>query len=425
MSTQKKVTVFGVGAVLALTGIALLTMLGSSDAQDAVAAEAGNAPDEVEGSAVRVEVAQPEQRPMTRSLRMPASLEAYEAADLYAKASGYVAEVLVDIGTRVKRGDALLTLDVPEMLDELAESEATLLSRQAAVAQARAQLETAHAEVKRCQADFELQKLTRDRKKQLSEQRAIPDQELDEAQGRLDMAEAQATFATATVAAREADVRAADAAVNVARAKLARVKTLMEYATVRAPFDGVITERFVHPGAFVRSAADSATTPLLSIARIGKLRLTLEIPESDAAFVRVGTGVEVLVPAVMDAPLTAEVSRVAHSLRPNTRTMPVEVDIANDDGALAPGMYAKVTVALETKAQALMIPSKAIRVRGSDITVLVADAGKAQSRPIKIGYDDGIWAEVKSGLSGDEQIIVSAAGVVAPGAPVAATPAGR
>jgi multidrug efflux pump subunit AcrA (membrane-fusion protein) len=112
------------------------------------------------------------------------------------------------------------------------------------------------------------------------------------------------------------------------------------------------------------------------------------------------------------------------SLRESTRTMRAEADIQNPDGRLVPGLYARTSVLLKTNAQALMIPSKAVRVRGSDVTVLVADGSVARARPITLGYDDGLWAEVKSGLTGDERIIVNASGVVAPGAPVSAVPIG-
>ncbi len=409
--------VAGAGVAL-LAGFALFSMISSSDEVRAVTDEKQKQDAGAVEPAVRVEVAAPEQREMTRTLRMPATLEAYEQADLYAKISGYISEVLVDIGSPVKAGDILLAIDVPEMADELEQADADLNARMAAVTQSQAQLETARAEVARCRAEYDLGKITRDRKKKLFEQHAVPQQELDEAQSQLEVTDAKSKIAIAMVASREADLLAAEAAVARARATVARMKTLMEYATLRAPFEGVITERFVHPGAFVRSAAESATTPLLSIARIDKLRLALEIPESDASFVRVGTGVEILVRSCGTEPIHAQITRIARALRPETRTMPVEVDLANEDGILAPGMYAHVTIVLETKAQALMIPSKAIRVRGSELSVMIADDGKARAMPIKIGYDDGIWAEVIRGLSGGEAIIVAASGALSPGAPV-------
>ena len=198
----------------------------------------------------------------------------------------------------------------------------------------------------------------------------------------------------------------------------------MKYATIRAPFDGVITDRHVDPGAFVRSAAEGAGRSLLMIANVSYIRLVLQIPEVDTPYVRVGTDVTIDVKALNDDPITATVTRSAVALKANTRTMRVEVDLDNRSGRLAPGMYAQVEVKLESKVQAMLIPSNAIRVRGKKISVLVAQNGIAQAKPITLGYDDGIWAEVVTGLSGDEEIIISASSAIAPGAPVHAIPAG-
>ena len=195
----------------------------------------------------------------------------------------------------------------------------------------------------------------------------------------------------------------------------------MAYATIRAPFDGVITDRLVDPGAFVRSAAEGVTRPLLTISKIDRLRLALEIPETDTPFVRIGTPVSIDVKALHTEPIKATITRTAVAIKPETRTMRAEVDLPNADGKLAPGMYAQVTINLESKEQAMVIPSKAIRVKGRNLFVLVDDAGIVQSRDISIGYDDGIWVEVLTGLTDDERIITSAGSDIAPGSPIKAS----
>jgi len=406
-----------IAATLVLGAAVLIFVIGSTY-QRAAADEENPSANAADASAVRVEVGEPTKRSMERELRMPGSLEAYERADLYAKTSGYVSEVRVDIGHRVGAGEILLTIDVPEMIDELAQFEAELQAKEAALAQARARLETARAEVRRRRAEYDLGKITRDRKKRLFEEKAIPHQELDEAQSHLSVAEAQTKIAESLVASREADIVAAEAAVTLAEAGVARIKTLMEYATIRAPMDGVITQRFVHPGAFVRSAEEGETTPLLSIARTDKLRLRLAIPESDASFVRIDTPVKVNIPALKQGMIDTSVTRIARALRTQTRTMSAEIDLANDEGRLAPGMYAQAAIMLEYRAQALMIPSKAIHARGRALTVYVADGDVARAQPVKIGYDDGAWAEVLDGLHEGEQIVLTASSVLAPGAPI-------
>lgn len=387
---------------------------------------------------VRVEVAKPQRRVLNQVLQIPATFEPGESAELYAKTSGYVKELGVDIGSKVKKDDDLLQIDVPEMEDELRQVEAVVAARKASilalrakVQQANSRITTAQAEVQRREAELSLGRITAERKKQLFDEKAIPEQDLDDAKSRLAVMQAEVQIAQANVQAAEAEKAAVEADVSVAQSQVAveeanlkRLRTLMSYATIRAPFDGVITERLVDPGAFVRSAAEGATTPVLTIARVDYVRLVLNIPESDVSRVSVGTQIEVRCDQLGPEALKATVTRTAMALREKTRTMRVEADIDNSDGRLIPGLYAQTSVLLESEAQAMMIPSKAVRVRGTDITVLVADGAVARATPITLGYDDGIWAEIKNGLSGNEQVIVSASRVVAPGAPVEAIQAG-
>jgi RND family efflux transporter MFP subunit len=367
---------------------------------------------------------------MVRELRLPATLAADEQVDLLAKTSGYVATIDVDIGSRVQAGQVLVKLSVPEMADELHQAEAVLRARQAKVRALQAQavraqrmVETAQAQVRQYDARHELDQLNLDRKQELHEGNAIPQQELDEALGahaiaeaQLQIAQAQVAGAQAEKAAVDADIEVAQSDVMVARADLARLQTLMDYALVRAPFDGVITVRKVDHGTFVRSAAEGSTTPLLRVAKTDRIRIVLEIPETDARYVRVGTVVNINVKALGMEPFPGAVSRTAGALKPDTRTMRAEVDLDNGDHRLAPGMYAQVVVELESKARAMLIPSKAIRMRGKDTIVLVTANGVAADRLVEIGYDDGIWAEVLSGLDGTELVITSTSGAVGAGA---------
>lgn len=385
-----------------------------------------------------VVVAEPERRPLTRHLALPASLEAYESTDLFAKTSGYLETISVDIGSRVRKGDALIVIDVPEMHDELRQAEAVLESKRAKVKaltaeaeEAQSRIAIARAEVERYAAEFDLWKLTLERKRQLVEAEAIPPQDFDEVKSRFAVVEAQSRIAEAKVtgaqASREsvlADRMVAESDVAVEQARIARLKTLMEYATVRAPFDGVVTRRMVDPGAFVRSAADGGETPLLTVADDRRIRLRLEIPESDAADVKPGTAVTVRVRSLGDDSFEAAVVRTADALKPGTRTMRAEVDLDNADSRLSPGMYALAEVLLESKREAMMIPSKAVRVHGRDLFVLVADGSVARTMPISIGYDDGAWAEVTDGLGGGERVIVSASGVITDGSVVDAVVGG-
>jgi RND family efflux transporter MFP subunit len=418
MEKPRIAQVIAVAAVGVLVIAAIYGMLARDGQKRAHAQGTAPAADSTDERAVPVQVSQPVRRTVTRSLRMPATFLAYEAADLYAKTSGYVAAVRVNIGDRVHHGDALVAIDVPEMADRYREAEAVLAAREAKVLQAEALAGIARAEVERAEAEHTLSHVNHKRMVTLREGNAIPQQGLDEAKSKLAVADAQSKITQARVAGTEADVQVARSEVAMAKAALGRLRTLMGYATIRAPFDGVITGRMVDSGAFVRSAAEGVSTPLLAIATADRLRLVLQIPESDAPLVRIGTEVRIDVKAVGVQAITAPVARTAWALNAATRTMRAEVDLENTDGRLAPGMYAQVTVMLESRQDAVMIPSKAIRVRGRKLSVLVANDTTVEAVPVKTGYDDGIWVEIVEGLRGDEQIIVSADSTVAPGAKV-------
>ncbi len=380
-----------------------------------------------------VQVVQPEARADERSLRIPASIEGYFAADLYAKVSGYVSDVNVDIGSTVGAGEPLLHIEVPEMVQELRQAEARLAALEAQVeageakaVQAALTIKSAQASARRAAAELALRRVTCQRKEELSRGQAISDQELDEAQNQRAIAEAQVSIADAAIESAkgeelvaQASLVVAKANVAVAKAEIARLKTLMDYATIVAPFDGVVTKRLADPGTFVRSAAAGAGTPLLRLARTDRLRLVMDVAEPDVPFVEVGTPVDVQVPALGGEPLRAAVARIAGGLDPATRTMRVEVDLENTGGRLLPGMYAHAILRIVADRQAMVIPSVALRSRGTTTYVLVAEGEVAKEVEVGVARDDGVWAVVASGLAGGEQVITSATSTVAPGVPVA------
>ncbi len=386
------------------------------------------------GKAVHVEVATPVRRAMKREVTIPATLMADEVVDLYAKASGYVSKIDVNIGSRVKEGDVLVELSVPEMADELRQVQAVhkaKLSRvralQAKVAQAQQHVNIAKARVRRYEAQGELEAANLKRKEELFAGKAIPQQAIDEARSANAIAEAQVQIAHADVSGASSELQAvqADVAVSesealVAQANTKKIETLMGYARIRAPFDGVITMRSVDHGAFVRSAQEGMTTSLLQIAKIDRIRVVVEISETDVPFVRVGALVMVDVIALGLDPIKATMTRIASSIKPGTRTMRAEIDVDNSAGLMTPGMYAAATIVLESKMPAMMIPSKALRVDNKQTVVMIATRGLAKSMPVDIGYDDGIWAEVLSGLNGDEAVITATSGSVTSGVAIIA-----
>ncbi len=390
------------------------------------------------GASVQAQVVTPARRPLTRQLRLPGSLIADVQADLYAKTSGFVMAVNVEIGDRVSAGQVLLTLDVPEMTEEIRQAEAVVAERQATVrafeAKAREGMrtvETARAEVQRFAAQRKLDELNLSRREELFAANAVPQQALDEAVIALAVSDAQHRIAEAKTAGAialqasvEADTDVARAQALVATADHARRLALANYTILVAPFDGVITMRNVDPGSFVRSGEGNAPLPALQMMDTRRLRAVMEVAEVDAPFVRAGTPVNIDVTSLGRLGVAAAVTRTAGAIRPDTRTMRVEVDLANDDGLLTPGMYVEMTLTLESKTEVTMIPSKSIRTAAAGTVVFVVEQGVAKSAPITVGYDDGIWAEVLSGLTGSEQVITATSGAIIVGSRVLAIPSG-
>lgn len=300
----------------------------------------------------------PTKKDQNQSFTLPALLVADNTVDLYAKASGYVVRLNVDIGSRVRAGDVLLKLAIPEMEDELRRAEAQLNAKQAAVealkakaTQAQLSVQAARADRTRFEAERNLSRITYDRQTELYRGKAIPAQQLDEVKSRLDVSEARLGMAGAAVASAEgaeraaqADVKAAEAEVTLAGAEVQRLRTLIGYETIAAPFDGVITRRNVDLGWFVRSAAEGTGPWLLTLDKVDRIRVVIDIPEAEVPWVRTGTPVEIDIMSLKAPPLRATITRTAVAVRTDTRTMRAEVDLANADGRLSPGMYAKVIV---------------------------------------------------------------------------------
>ena len=212
MNRKNLTTVAGIVAVVIVSTLVVVNMTSSTPPGQARAADdqdAGN-----NGKTVSVYVDKPTRRTMTRALNMPATLLAGEMADLFAKTSGYISKIDVDIGSRVTRDMVLLTIDAPEVGDELHQAEAVLAAREAKALQAAAMIDIARAEVQRCGAELNLRKITLDRKSELRKANAISDQELDEAKSQLDIADALAKIALAKVVGSEADVKVAQSEIG-------------------------------------------------------------------------------------------------------------------------------------------------------------------------------------------------------------------
>jgi RND family efflux transporter MFP subunit len=337
-----------------------------------------------------VEVTKSVRKDLARKIGLPANIEPLYQSTLYAKAGGYVKWIKVDIGDRVKEGEVLAELDVPEMVKEYD--------------QVKARLRAAQSSYEKAKADYALQEVTYKRIKNIweTEPGAVANQDVDVARAKFELAKANINSEKANIDNAEADMK--------------RIEALLEYGKIIAPFDGIVTKRFVDPGALIRDAtSNNSTSPVLTIMHTDTVRLFIDVPEPDVPFVKNGNGATLIVDALPGRRFPGTVTRFANALNPETRTMRTEIDIPNPDHILRPGMYGNLTLNLDVHKNAIIIPDTALVVEKDKKFVYKVKNGKVEKVEIKTGIDDGIQLEVTEGLTGDEDIIVNGKNTVSDG----------
>ncbi|MFN8544489.1 MAG: efflux RND transporter periplasmic adaptor subunit [Candidatus Binatia bacterium] len=344
----------------------------------------------------RVEVTRPERRDVARTITLSASVEAFEQAPVCAKVGGYVDRIIVDIGDRVTEGQVLATLDIPEMADQSAQAEQQLAQQQ--------------AEVTKAEAEAALQKTISARSQGLRAKDAITEQDLDEAR--------------AGAAKARAELELARARGKSAEARVAELRALMQYATLRAPFAGIVTRRFVDRGALVQ-ASSSNNSPLLIVARTDTVRVFADVPEPDVSFISRGDRAVLAVAALPGRAFAGQITRFAEALEPSSRTMRTEVDLPNPDGTLRAGMYGTVTIAVETHPDALTVPEAAVRREKTRAVVYAVDGDRSAERIVKAGLAAEGRVEILEGLGDGDRVITSGAIGLGEGAPVQVVEAPR
>ena len=213
---------------------------------------------------------------------------------------------------------------------------------------------------------------------------------------------------------------------EIASANLERTQTLLSYAKITAPFSGIVTARFVDPGAFIPSATSGSaaqTAAILTLADFNSVRAQVALPEVEASLAQVGQPVKLTVEGLGGKTFEAKISRLSYALDDATKTMLIEADLPNPNLALRPGMYATIKVGVEKHADALLIPVEALVMEKANAFTFVADAGKAKKTVIKIGFNDGTKVEVLAGLTGSEAVILVGKMTLADGAAVNVTEA--
>lgn len=261
---------------------------------------------------------------------MPATIQAFFVTDLYAKNSGFILQVNHDLGDRVEKGQLLAVIDNPEL-------QAQFDKAQAAVQQTQAALEVAKRQLAGMQADLVLQQVTVKRQRELFAGRAATAQTLDEAR-------AKESVSSATVETGKAKIRLAEADLAASKADVERLRALLQYDNITAPFDCVVTRRLVNPGDLVQAATATRTTPLFTCQELDVVRVFADAPESSAVGIHPGLPAEIKLYGPDGLTVRGPVTRIANALDPSTRTMRIEIDVPNPDGKLLPGMYAQVTL---------------------------------------------------------------------------------
>jgi RND family efflux transporter MFP subunit len=405
---------------------------GCSHETGAVAAAAKNS---TSSTIERVLAGHPQRKNLVRSTTQPARIEAFEETPLFAKLAGYVNSVHVDIGDAVKTGQPLVTLRIPELGDDVEQKKALVAKAEAEVKQAEANVsaskaafDTATAKtietkagVARATANLARWSAEHERIKTLASNRSVTDKLVDETQSQLAAAEAtrdeaEATVQSAEASAREsqamiakadADLAAAEARLKVARTDVARAQTMLGYAVIKAPYDGVVTRRTVDTGHFVQPASGSGAKPLLEVARTDKVRVYIDVPEMEAGLVDTGDLVTLRVQALPDANLKAPIARTSWSLDAGNRALRAEVDINNDGTKLRPGMFANAAIELDTRANVLTLPVDAVVRNEKETYCCRIESERIVHQPIKLGLRAGSEIEVIDGINPDALIVLA------------------
>ena len=343
-----------------------------------------------------VAVVRAERRDLASGAELAAEFRPYQEVDLHAKVAGYLKSIHVDVGDRVRQGQLIAVLEVPEYGEELAQASATAKRSELDVVRAQ-------SEVTRAQTALDLRKLSYERLLGVSKTKPglIAQHEIDTAASRFREAEAEIQTAKAALAATQQQVA-------VTSAGRSRISTMIGYLRITAPFSGVITKRYADAGAMIQAGTASQTQamPVVRLSQTDTLRLVLPVPESLIPRVHLGSAVEVRVDALKRV-FQGKVSRFTGRLDSATRTMETEVDLKNPGGVILPGMYGYASIQIDSREKAVAVPVQAVAGHGTQPTVLVVNGDlKLEERKITLGLETPDLVEVTKGLADSEMVVV-------------------
>lgn len=340
------------------------------------------------GKAARVQVVRPAVLQSDHALALPGTVRALEQTKIYPRVTGYVRRWLVDIGDKVTAGQLLVEIDTPEL--------------DAQIAQARAQLAQAQAAVKQVAAQRDYSRSNTQRYETLADQKLVSRAQVEQTQAQASTDEASVASAQSNVAAQQANLR--------------RLLETQSFARVVAPFAGTITTRTVERGDLL---VEGKSTELYTLVATDPVRILVEVPQTVAPTVRVGSEATLAVREFPGRKFVGKVTRASGALDPDLHTMTTEIQVPNPDGTLLPGMYVQVDLTFPVPHQFVEIPATALYSDAQGLRVAVVDAhDKVHFSKITIERDTGATLQVATGLSGDERVIKIAVPELAEGDPV-------
>ena len=337
-----------------------------------------------------VEVAKVSSKKLSIMVRLPGELQAYEAVAVFPKVSAYVDSISVDRGSRVKTGQLMARLVAPELAAQRAEAQSKLQAAEAQRAESQAKLSSDESTYERL-------------KSASATPGVVAGNDLEIAQRSVD--------------ADKARLEASRGSAEAAKSALKSVADLEGYLQVRAPFNGIVTERNVHPGSLVgpSNSTSGAAMPMLRVEKADRLRLVVPVPEKYAGGIAEKTKIEFSVPAYPGQTFSGTIARIAHSVDVKTRTMPVELEVNNSDGRLSSGMFPEVVWAVGRTGSSLFAPVSAV-VRTTEATFVVRiHDGNTEWVNVQTGELDGKSIEVIGGLRDGDEVAARGTDELRPG----------
>jgi RND family efflux transporter MFP subunit len=334
---------------------------------------------------------------LRNSITLTAEFEPYYEVDVMAKEAGYIQHMLVDIGDRVKQGQLLATLEIPELQADLAKAKSDVQT-------ANAERAVAKGDLQRAQAASQIAQLSYARIQDVSnkEPGLVPLQEVD-------VAHAHNLEADAQVSAAQQRLQAAESRYQGAVASLAHETDLVAYTRIVAPFSGVVTQRYASGGSMIQAGIASQTQamPVVKVSQNNLLRLMLPVPEEDVTSVHNGQQVSVNVPA-LHRTFEGTVTRFADRVQISTRTMTAEVDVKNPQLTLIPGMYAEVRLGTAEAMEAAAVPPEALDGSGDNQRLFLVDsAGTVRTQKVQTGIQSPQYVQILSGVQVGDVVITS------------------